>query len=38
MTDQLLFSAFSQLKNISSDVVDLKETITNISRPAKLLF
>ena len=30
MTDQLLFSAFSQLKNISSDVVDLKETITNI--------
>ena len=30
MTDQLLSSAFSQLKNISSDVVDLKETITNI--------
>jgi len=29
-TNQLLSSAFSQLKNISSDVVDIKETITNI--------
>ena len=31
-TDQLLSSAFSQLKNISSDVVDIKETITNIKK------
>ena len=29
-TDQLLSSAFHQIKNISSDVVDIKETITNI--------
>ena len=30
-TDQLLSSSFHQIKNISSDVVDIKETITNIN-------